>query len=268
MINLAKNSGLDVRLNLSTLEIFFGADVNSVKPEVRLFSQMRDVLLNKELDSQDPLYYMYRGVFKPCDQEKAAQYRLRYDITVICPGLIGEEFSKTFGHYHNDSYPELYEVVWGEALCLMQKPVIPGLKEVGDVFLVRVKAKEKIVVPPHYGHILINPSPDAPLVMSNWVSIDCISDYSAYTAAQGAAYYAINYDGEFKFMENKFFTKLAAIRMMHSAQACGKLRFPLDEPIYNILENAPRLDFLNNPQNYNYESCFIADKTMLGAIPV
>ncbi len=59
------------------------------------------------------LYYMYRGLKK--------KNGARYDITVIPPKMLGKEFVKTKGHYHIGSYGEIYIVLKGKAIYLMQK---------------------------------------------------------------------------------------------------------------------------------------------------
>jgi glucose-6-phosphate isomerase len=53
---------------------------------------MEEVLLSKDFNREEELYYMFRGVDKKGD--------VRYDITEIPGRLIGEEFVKTKGHYH------------------------------------------------------------------------------------------------------------------------------------------------------------------------
>ena len=102
-----------------------------IKPSVRMPHELKPVAYQPEFldEMQEPLYYMYRNIWSlnpECDK-LCKEYDLRYDITVIRNGLIGDEFIKTLGHFHerikekNVTYPELYEVISGRAFFLIQK---------------------------------------------------------------------------------------------------------------------------------------------------
>jgi len=81
-------------------------------------------------------------------------------------------------------------VIFGEAYYLLQK-LGPNKRTVEDFIIVRAKAGDKVIIPPDYGHVTINPLKD-PLVMSNLVSTLFKSDYQYYKEHKGAAYYVIN----------------------------------------------------------------------------
>lgn len=266
MINLAKNSGLDIGLDLEKLELVFGKNIVGVKADIRLISQMQEVLMDAQAGMPEELYYMYRGIFKAGDGEKIASAHLRYDITVIKPGFLGAELIKTAGHYHPNAYPELYEVVWGEVFCLLQRPDKDDFTKIDEVILVKAKAKEKIVIPPNYGHILINASSEAPVVMANWVYREFNPDYSLYRKAKGAAYFLVNNDGEIAVVKNKFFSEIAELRTVRPRLPLKRFGLSLDEPIYNILKEAEKLDFLRFPEKYDYQDCFFTDKTLFAAV--
>lgn len=269
MISLTKNSGLDIRLDLDNLRLVFAESLSKVKPLIRPISQMQQVLLDKKIDNPlRELYYMYRGIQRAKDTQKILSNSLRYDVTVISAGFLGDELVKTAGHYHPGSYPEVYEVLWGEAFCLMQKPDGNEPSKIEDVILAKAKAKEKIVVLPGYGHVLINPSPHNPLVTANWVSVKFESDYSLYRQAGGAAYFVTNNEGEFKLIKNDYFSYIPEAKIMRPSLPLRTFGLSLDEPIYNILETSEKLDFLNFPNKYDYASCFITDKPLLSAIPL
>ena len=173
--------------------------MKQLKPDVRRLSDMREVLYDKEWAKTAPdfeLYYMRRGA-----ENKDG---LRYDITEVPARMLGAEFAKTKGHYHVGSYQELYTVLEGEAIYLMQKPGKNG--EIIDAYAVKTKKGQTIIVPPNYGHVTINTSKETPklaesepgsrsqsdmgkLKMANWVSENCKSDYSEYVKLGGACYY-------------------------------------------------------------------------------
>lgn len=157
-------------------------DLTKLTPDVRTLNDMRNVLADRDFVKSSPnfnLYYMYRGVEKTDG--------LRYDITVIPANFIGNEFTKTKGHYHLENWQEVYTVLEGTAIYLMQKR--GGKREIEDAYYVVTNKGESIVIPPFYGHVTINPSDREELKMANWVSPDCKVDYKPYEEKQGACYY-------------------------------------------------------------------------------
>jgi glucose-6-phosphate isomerase len=100
---------------------------------------------------------MYRNLaWDDSDQAHLESQQVRFDMTVIPPGVICGEYVKTKGHYHptapdGTGYPELYQVIEGEAHYLLQK------EDLSDVVVVHAKAGESVFIPPGYGHVTINP---------------------------------------------------------------------------------------------------------------
>ena len=151
-----------------------------VKPDIRKLNDIKKVVFDQQwlktaFDSE--LYYMYRGIKK--------KNNLRYDITIIPPKMLGQEFVKTKGHYHSDKHGELYIVLKGKAIYLLQKNEKNQIK---DVYAVKAKKNDVVVVPPFYGHVTINPSQEK-LEMANWMFDKCQSDYSFFEKMNGACYF-------------------------------------------------------------------------------
>ena len=147
------------------------------KPEIRFLYQLRKVLYDRvwlKKTNNFELYYMYRGIKEKDD--------LRYDITIIPPRMLGKEFVKTKGHYHIGNYGELYKVLAGLALFLIQD------KEVKNIYFFRAKRGEFILIPPNFGHTTINPSSKT-LKVANWTSKKCKSDYKSIEKKRGFCYY-------------------------------------------------------------------------------
>ena len=111
---------------------------------------------------------------------------LRYDVTVIPPRLLGQEFSKTKGHEHLKNYGELYIVLKGKAIYLMQKYQNNRLK---DIYAIKAKKGEIVIVPPHYGHATINPSEKEILETANWLDEKSQHVYDVIAKKQGFGYY-------------------------------------------------------------------------------
>ena len=138
---------------------------------------MKEVLAQKDITKPAELYYMYRGLRESKDEFDIRKNKLRYDVTIIRPERLGNELMKTAGHYHPGDYGELYEVLYGAAWCLLQKKNTKNSRIIEDVILVKAGPGDKIVIPPGYGHILINTG-KTHLVVSNWVS----SEFSRNTS--------------------------------------------------------------------------------------
>lgn len=158
-------------------------DLTQLTPDTRYLNDMRGVLQDKNFAKtaeNSELYFMYRGL-----EEKNG---LRYDITTIPAKMLGDEFVKTKGHYHIGAYGELYTVLQSEAIYLMQKRKQGFENEIEDAYFVNAKKGDVVIIPPFYGHITINPSQEN-LKMANWVSKDCMSDYSLYEKLNGACYF-------------------------------------------------------------------------------
>jgi len=150
--------------------------------DTRKLSDMGGVIFDKEwlktAEGNLDLYFMERGV-----QEKDG---LRYDITTIPAMMLGQEFNKTKGHFHVGRWQEVYTVLEGSAIYLMQK--IDDMGNITDVYAVEAQKGQSIVIPSFYGHTTINPSAQE-LKMANWVSPECKSDYSPYEKFGGACYF-------------------------------------------------------------------------------
>ena len=162
------------------------------EPSVRTVGDMACVLadpdgISPSLDPDTPLYYMYRDLaMNEKDREILSRQNIRYDITVIPPAVLGGEYVKTKGHYHPENpagigYPELYQVLAGEAHFLLQR------KDLSDVVAVAASAGEFVLIPPGYGHVSINAGKEV-LVMSNLVSTQFESEYELYEEMRGGAY--------------------------------------------------------------------------------
>lgn len=152
-----------------------------IKPDIRFLNDMKGVICDQKWAKTAPnfeLYYMYRAIEK--------KDGLRYDITEIPPRMLGQEFVKTKGHSHSATFGEIYIVLEGEALYLIQNY---RNNEIEDVYAVRAKKGEVVVVPPHYGHVTINPSAKDTLKEANWVCESCQNIYDGFLEKKGACYY-------------------------------------------------------------------------------
>ncbi len=226
-----------------------GAEVleegRKLEPSVRRMREMREVLLDPNAvnsgNENDPLYYMYRGVGMQGRGEFEA-HRIRYDVTILESRILGEELNKTLGHYHalaekGLEYPELYEVIEGEALYILQKR-LPG--EEYRIRLVAAKAGDKVIMPPNYGHITVNTGKGL-LVMSNLINADFKSDYKPIAEKRGGAVYVLS---DRSITPNSAYGK---IDIAETVQA-KRIGFLNEGSIYDQFLSAPeKFEFLSRP---------------------
>jgi glucose-6-phosphate isomerase len=165
--------------------------------ESRKLKELKEVLLDSKVVQKEPeteIYYMIRGVSFFGD--------LRFDITIFPPKILGKEYVKTKGHFHLGNFGELYQVLEGEGIFLLQK----GKKLVEDVYFVRAKKDEFVKIPPQYGHITINPTKKM-LIVGNWIFDRVKSEYESFEKLKGACYFFTK-DGWIKNKNYEFVPKL------------------------------------------------------------
>jgi len=170
---------------------------------------MKEVIYDKEWLKNAPnleLYYMYRGVEK--------KDGLRYDITSIPSLMLGKEHNKTKGHEHVGNFGEVYIVLEGEAIYLMQKR---NGKEITDAYAVKAKKGDSVIILPGYGHFTINSS-DKDLKMANWMADGVKSDYSDIEKLAGACYFYTT-DG---WIKNKKYEKIPELRFEEPQKSLPK----------------------------------------------
>ena len=168
-------------------------------PDIRYLNELRKVLYDKKWAKTAPdfpVYYVYRGLKK--------RGELRYDITVIPQKMLGKEFVKTKGHKHLQQFAELITVLEGKAFYLIQKE--KGSK-INEIRVIKAQKGDWIIVPPGYSHLTINPIKKT-LVMANWLSEKCKSDYSLFEKYQGAGYYYIKSG----WLKNRNYKKVPKLR--------------------------------------------------------
>jgi len=229
----------------------FGA--KRVKPSIRMLFDMKDVIYDREWLSTTnnmELYYMYRELsLSKNDALMMKEHGLRYDITVIPPRMLGCEFVKTAGHYHpavpgtDTTFPEIYEVLSGEAQYLMQKPEDD---KIVDVIMVKASAGDKVVIPPGYGHLTINAS-NKVLKMANWVARDFESIYAPIKEKGGGAYFIL----EKGIVKNPRYEEVPEIRYgkPFNVKEAG---FEKNREMYGLVRDIKKLEFLTKPEEYGW----------------
>lgn len=212
-----------------------------VKPDVRMLYDMKEVIYDKnwlEEAGNVPLYFMYRDLYEQGDRKKIKGKDLRYDITVIPARRLGQEYVKTKGHYHplagEMTYPEIYGVLEGKAHYLLQK----GKEEIEKTVLIKAEQGDKVIIPPGYGHITINPS-SQDLKMANWVCRQFDSIYEPIVEKGGGAWFELE-DG---FKRNGNYRSVPELEVFEASE-----NDTFEGGFYNLINDPEKLKFLTSPE--------------------
>lgn len=181
-------------------------DLKNLNPDIRRLNDMRGVLYDEDFAKNAPdtdLYYMYRRVKE--------EDGLVNNITITLAKMLGSEFAKTKGHVHIGDFSEIYTVLEGQAIYLMQKGDENKIK---DVYAVAAKVGESVIIPKEYGHVTINPSETEDLKTSDWTAEGCKSDYSLFEKMHGACYYYILRpgSGQAEWIKNEHYKNIPPLR--------------------------------------------------------
>ncbi|UXD21285.1 glucose-6-phosphate isomerase [Ignicoccus pacificus DSM 13166] len=184
----------------------------------RTFGELGDVMVKKGEEGK-VAYWMFRDVLP------VPVGGLRGDVTLVLPGrLPSGEFIKTHGHYHPEGpwgrWPELYGVVKGEVLFILQD--LKGRR----VMLVPVREGELIMVPPGYGHVMVNHKDEAAITF-NYVSRLFSSVYGPYKEKKGASVYVYPSEEGFRVVRNPNYE-------VEEVLWCKPLPLYIKEPILHL----------------------------------
>ena len=180
---------------------------------VRTHEKMKEVLMNPNAPGPAVHYYMIRG---GSDQR---------NITVWEPGTVSGEYIKTYGHYHVDDLPETYWFLFGEGVMLLQKLAVDeGGKPIPDVVeefrAIKVKAGDKLDIPPRWGHLAVNTgktylvtADDSPVDFEDKdpVGMPSHADYSLVQKMHGFAFYVVQKGGSPTLVKNERYRVVTAM---------------------------------------------------------
>jgi glucose-6-phosphate isomerase len=174
--------------------------IKQIKPQIRYLNEMKSVLYDQKWAKIVPnleVYYVWRGV-----KQKNG---LRCDITVIPPKMLGKEFVRTKGNRNSKNFQELYTVLKGKAIFLMQKA--KG-KIIENIVAIEVKKGECVIFPPKYAAVIINPLKKE-LKIANWVSTKNKNIYKELEKMKGAGYFYTKSG----WIKNKNYAKIPTLRI-------------------------------------------------------
>jgi glucose-6-phosphate isomerase len=236
----------------------------------RELDQMKNVILNDQLVYPKLFYTEYFHVYKNEHSKIFKDNNLRHDITVMSGDLAGIEFMKTYGHYHeildgtNTPAPEVIEILHGNAILILQKPhkitedkkrSINDMYDFGDitdVHIFKLKTGDAFVIPPHYGHIIVNQKPTV-LVFSSLISARAKSIYNGIFNYKGGAYYVIKKNAKQVLVQNPHYKHVPKIKKVKK-WAYNNIINNKKVPTYShFISNPEKYSWINNPEEFNWE---------------
>lgn len=206
---------------------------------VRKLDEMRPLLFDIAWAESTPnrdLYYMYRDALLSLAQKQRSEVEgFRYDITILPPIMLGNEFNKTMGHEHNSA--ELYEVLSGEGIYLFQ--YFYGNK-IHKVYACNVKAGDKIFIMPAHGHLMINTG-HSDLITANIAVRHRGHDYSLFIKNRGACYYAFLQNNDVLWTKNPNYDILEEIEFISPADTFKPVGVAIPEgSLHDLVTNEPK----------------------------
>lgn len=176
----------------------------------RPHEKMKEVLMDKDAIGPSVHYYMIRGG------------KRQKNITVWEPGTVGNEYIKTYGHYHVGNLDETYWFLFGVGIALLQKLATNNsgnmIADVVEEFkAIPVKQNDSLFIPSGYGHLVANTgstylvtADDSPVNFEevNSTSLPGHADYELVKRMRGFAYYVVENNGKPALVRNKLYKEV------------------------------------------------------------
>jgi oxalate decarboxylase/phosphoglucose isomerase-like protein (cupin superfamily) len=153
--------------------------------ETRTHKELEDVLMDPKGTGLKEPYFVIRGN--------------NQSITVINPGKNGEEYNKTYGHFHAWMGIETYNCLYGQGILIMQRNDEDGNAK--EYKVVTLHAGKQVEVPAGYGHSVANVGKEYLVVLDNTPN-GAKHNYDPVKAKHGFAYYVVEKKGEIGFDQN------------------------------------------------------------------
>lgn len=168
----------------------------------RTLSEMSSVLLNKNLSSSDPIYWVFSDVSKTWE-----------NMTIVSPGNYDGEFPKTFGHYHtNSNSVEKYKLLSGQGILLMQKRKFIdddwSPENIEKIYFIEFVPGDEIDISVEWGHSWSNIGSEPLVTLDNWKEGHSPQDYSQIEKLGGMGYFLVNRNGKAEFVPNENYKDL------------------------------------------------------------
>ncbi len=263
MLSLEKSSGLPIGMK-EDFSLEFGAEMCFSDEIIQDFSSLKTFLKDPGAKfEKKTVYTRYHDVGLIKDVPKIKSSGLQCDLTVMPPGKISDEYAKTPGDYHSPKpstgirFPTVYEVIYGQVFWVLQLPS-KDLDRIEQVYIVEGRRGDKMVVPPGFGQVSVNPANEV-LVMSQWHARGDLGESEPYEKHNGAAYYVVESHRLSKNGETQVEPEFISNLNYKQVPTFTKVR-PRDLPQYDLLQSLPMyftvtrnfstVNFITSPENF------------------
>ncbi len=212
----------------------------------RMSEALRDVAADPQNTPEGVIQYWTMVEVSDVDDQSVRDGEMAYSLTYIPQRPMGWEAAKTHGHIHTPGLlgvpdPEVYEVLSGEGLFLMQ-----DLREGPRSSLaiaVRAGKGDTVVLPPWLYHVSINVGRDT-LVFGDVCSRHVADDYGFVKTSKGFSYY---FTPEGEPRANPHYQETPELKILSAAEWS-----PQDiGPLYQTLRDKPEeLAWLIDPDAF------------------
>lgn len=160
---------------------------------------------------------------------------LRYDLTLLYAKNSAGEMPRTFGHYHSKGFAELFGVISGRTMALMQKHGQEP-NSIEEVYLIEAGIGKSFIILPDFGFTNINPDVSQDLLLYNWINKNVENKYDLIKKYDGFCYRAINDgNGDVRFEKNDKYKEVPGLIRLKPKELPEELR---------------DLNFLSEPEKY------------------
>lgn len=152
----------------------------------KIHKEIEDVLIDPKAPGVKEPYFVIREIGQ--------------NITILSPGKNGDEYNKTYGHFHTYMGVEIYNCLFGQGLLIMQRNDEEG--EAKEFKVVTLHSGKQVEVPSGYGHSLINIGKSFLVMLDNSPDFEKSHNYEPIKSKRGFAYYIVEKKGEIAFENN------------------------------------------------------------------
>jgi oxalate decarboxylase/phosphoglucose isomerase-like protein (cupin superfamily) len=265
MIYLSKPSSFDIKVDNVNHDLIAGESIVYRDVLEGTLEYVRPCLLNTELDVPVHLYRIYQGLDIKVGSLEDVDKNYQYDLLLMPPNVTGVEYSKTHGHAtpiipnKNISYPVIIEVLFGVGTFLFQKlnpnfdPLLAVEPEVSEVYMIKAKKGEKVIIPPGFQYSLIN-TRNTYLITGRFHYVwENKSRRQKVEEKQGLSYYVIRKNARQEIVMNPNYRSTPKLRKIRSDQTTRLVKFKSSKPLIEIFKKSPeKFEFLIKPWKFDW----------------
>jgi len=243
-------TGLSIHFTENPMGFRYGSRVFGPEPEYRSLDAIRSSLLDPHSAGPDPVYAIAMDVGRDEDLPELERRMLLFGIVMYASGKVGREPVRSQGHVHKISphcgwsTPELFEIWQGRAIIYGQER---SGDDPGRCVAIEAGPGERVVIPPGWGHYVVNAELDSKLIFGAWCDRQYGFDYTQVRAHHGLAWFPlVETKGAIAWERNPNY--LPSTLENRRARAYPELRLSPAIPIYRHLEKDPEsIQWVSDP---------------------